>query len=248
MQSALIIFILTYIIIAVQNIPKVHISRPAGSLLGAVFMVFFGILTLDEAYSAIDFNIILFVLGMMIIVAYLETSGFFEIAENFILRKAKNGSNLLFLLIFSSGLFSSIFMNDTMCLMLTPIVLRVTQRAGLKPIPYLIALATSSNIGSTMTIIGNPQNMLIGLYSRIPFLKFWGILAPVSIMGLFLNFWIIKLIYRKEITSEAVKIIENQNSSKVQKGLLVISLSAITLLLVFLSLGFSPPAVAMVLA
>lgn len=248
MQSALIIFILTYIVIAVQNIPKVHISRPAGSLLGAVFMVLFGVLTLEEACAAIDFNTILFVLGMMIIAAYMEISGFFEIAENFILKQAKNGIHLLFLLIFSAGLFSSVFMNDTMCIMLTPIVLRVTHRAGLKPIPYLIALATSSNIGSAMTIIGNPQNMLIGLFSRIPFMTFLRILAPVSIIGLFFNFYIIKWIYRKEITSEPIKIIENQNSSKLQKGLLIISLFVIVFLLIFLSLGYSPPAVTMVLA
>lgn len=248
MQIALIIFILTYIVIAVQNIPNIHISRPAGSLLGAVFMVLFGVLTLQEAYAAIDFNTMLFVLGMMIIVAYLEISGFFEIAENFILQKAKNGTNLLFLLIFSSGLFSSLFMNDTMCLMLTPIVLRVTNRAGLRPIPYLIALATSSNIGSAMTIIGNPQNMLIGLFSKIPFISFVRILAPVSIIGLFINFYIIKWIYRKEITSKPIKIIANQNSLKLQKGLLTISLVAIILLLIFLSLGYNPPAVVMVLA
>ena len=77
--TALIVFLLTYILIGFQNIPKLHIDRPAGALLGAVAMVLFGILTLQEAYQAIDLSTILFLLGMMIIVAFLEISGFFEL-------------------------------------------------------------------------------------------------------------------------------------------------------------------------
>ena len=249
MNIALIIFVLTYIIIGIQNIPKLHINRPAGALLGAVAMVLFGVISLKEAYAAIDLNTILFILGMMIIAAYTELSGFFQIAENLILRSANNTSSLLLFLVVSSGLLSSLFMNDTICLLFTPIVLRLTRRLYLNPIPYLIALATSSNIGSVMTIIGNPQNMLIGLYSRIPFLEFLKVLAPVTIIGLFINFLIIRFIYRKEITNRTIIITENDIPQiKVQKGILFISFVALALLLVFLSLGFSPPAVAITLA
>jgi len=92
MHIALIIFALTYIIIGIQNIPKLHINRPAGALLGAVAMVLFGVISLKEAYAAIDLDTILFILGMMIIVAYTEVSGFFQIAEDFILKSAENGA------------------------------------------------------------------------------------------------------------------------------------------------------------
>ena len=248
MKTALIIFGLTYVIIAAQNIPRLHISRPAGSLIGAVFMVLFGVLSIEEAYAAIDFNTILFILGMMIIVAYMEISGFFGIAENFILKKADTPDKLLLLLIFSSGILSSLFMNDTICLMFAPIVLRLVRRADLNPIPYLIALATSSNIGSVMTIIGNPQNMLIGLYSKIPFLEFMRVLAPVSVIGLLLNYFVIKKIYRNEIRSIPIKITGNGEKVAIQKELFIVSLMAIIALLVFLSLGYSPPAVAITLA
>jgi len=249
MNIALVIFILTYIIIGIQNIPKLHINRPAGALLGAVAMVLFGVINLKEAYAAIDLDTILFILGMMIIVAYTEVSGFFQIAEDFILKSAKNASSLLLFLVISSGLLSSLFMNDTICLVLTPIVLRLTRRVHLNPIPYLIALATSSNIGSVMTIIGNPQNMLIGLYSKIPFLEFLRILAPVTGLGLLINFLVIRFIYRKEIAHKPI-VIRDDDSSRmtVQKELLFISFVALILLLVFLSLGFSPPAVAITLA
>jgi Na+/H+ antiporter NhaD/arsenite permease-like protein len=249
MKIALIIFVLTYIIIGIQNIPKMHINRPAGALLGAVAMVLFGVINLKEAYAAIDLDTILFILGMMIIVAYTEVSGFFQIAEDFILKNAKSASALLLFLVISSGLLSSLFMNDTICLILTPIVLRLTRRVYLNPIPYLIALATSSNIGSVMTIIGNPQNMLIGLYSKIPFLEFLRILAPVTVIGLLINFLVIRFIYRKEIAHKPIVITENGSSRiVVQKELLFVSFFALVLLLVFLSLGFSPPAVAITLA
>jgi Na+/H+ antiporter NhaD/arsenite permease-like protein len=249
MNIALIIFVLTYIIIGIQNIPKLHINRPAGALLGAVAMVLFGVISLKEAYAAIDLDTILFILGMMIIVAYTELSGFFQIAEDFILKSAKNASSLLLFLVISSGLLSSLFMNDTICLILAPIVLRLTRRVYLNPIPYLIALATSSNIGSVMTIIGNPQNMLIGLYSKIPFLEFLRILAPVTGLGLLINFLVIRFIYRKEIAHKPIVITENDSSRiVVQKELLFVSFFALALLLVFLSLGFSPPAVAITLA
>ena len=248
MNTALVIFIFTYIIIAIQNIPKVHINRPAGALLGAVAMVLFGVISLKEAYAAIDLDTILFLLGMMIIVAYTEVSGFFEIAENFILEKAKTASSLLLMLIFSSGLLSSLFMNDTICLLFTPIVLRLTRKTNLNPVPYLIALATSSNIGSVMTIIGNPQNMLIGLYSKIPFLDFLKILAPITIIGLIVNFFIIRAIYKKDITTNPILVKANGQKPAIQKEILFVSFIAMILLLIFLSMGFSPPAVAITLA
>jgi Na+/H+ antiporter NhaD/arsenite permease-like protein len=248
MNIGIIIFILTYIVIGIQNIPKLHINRPAGALLGAVAMVLFGVISLKEAYAAIDLDVLLFVLGMMIIVAYMELSGFFEVTENLILKNAKTASSLLLLTIISSGIAASFFMNDTICLLFTPMVLRVVKRANLNPVPYLIGLATSSNIGSTMTIIGNPQNMLIGLYSKIPFLDFLKVLAPVSIIGLILNFLIISFIYRKDIANKPIIVEQNAEKIAIRKELFFVSLIILILLLVLLSLGFSPPGVAITLA
>uniref|UniRef100_A0A7V3RHZ7 Anion transporter n=1 Tax=candidate division WOR-3 bacterium TaxID=2052148 RepID=A0A7V3RHZ7_UNCW3 len=248
MNTGLIIFILTYIIIGIQNIPKIHINRTAGALLGAVGMVFFGVLTVNEAYQAIDLDIILFVLGMMIIIAYMELSGFFEVIERMILKRAGSASGLLFFLIISSGVASSLFMNDTICLLFTPLVLRIVKKANLNPIPYLIGLATSSNIGSTMTVIGNPQNMLIGLYSKIHFLEFLKILAPVSISGLIINFLLIRIIYHKDIANRFINVNFDDSGVRIQKRLFIASLITIILLVIFLSLGYSPQNVAIVLA
>src|SRR5882762_1194570 len=83
-----------------------------------------------------------------------------------------------------AGVFSAFFVNDTMCLVLTPLVLEITASLRRKPVPYLLAVAMASNIGSAATITGNPQNMLIGSFSHIPYRVFAAALAPVAAIGL----------------------------------------------------------------
>ena len=198
MLIAGIIFAATYILVSFQNIPGIHLHRPAAALLGAVAMVSFGVISMDQAYRLVDFDTLVFILGMMIIIGYLEVTGFFERIEVRILNKAGDTRQLLCLIITSSGILSALFMNDTICLMLTPVVLSIVTRAGLPPAPYLIALATSSNIGSAMTPMGNPQNMIIAIHSKIPFTLFTFALLPVSAVGLWLNYLVIKKLYPVE--------------------------------------------------
>ena len=199
MATATVIFALTYLVLGLQRVPRLHIGRPAGALLGAVAMVAFGVLSFDEAREAIDLDTILFLLGMMIVLAYLEVSGFFEIVERYILRLARTPRQLLWVVVISAGLLSALFMNDTICLMLTPVVLRVVLRVGLPPVPYLIGIAVASNVGSACTVIGNPQNALIGVRSGIPFLHFVGALWPVSAAGLAVACGLLAWIYRREV-------------------------------------------------
>ncbi|MCB0054155.1 MAG: anion transporter, partial [Caldilinea sp.] len=84
----------------------------------------------------------------------------------------------------ASGVLSAIFLNDTIVLVFTPLVLDICLALNQRPIPYLIALVTAANIGSVATIIGNPQNMLIGVSSEIPFNTFTAYLAPVALAGM----------------------------------------------------------------
>jgi Na+/H+ antiporter NhaD/arsenite permease-like protein len=128
--AALLIFLVTYLVIGIQRIPRLHIGRPAGALLGATAMVAFGVVSFDEAKRAIDLDTILFLLGMMIVLGYLELSGFFEILERRLLGFAGSARSLLFIVVASSGVLSALFMNDTICLMLAPVLLRVTKRLG----------------------------------------------------------------------------------------------------------------------
>ena len=119
----------------------------------------------------------------MIVTVYLRTAGFFELMADKILSRSRTPLQLLIFIALSAGLLSALFVNDTICLLYTPIVLAITVQLGVNPMPYLLALATASNIGSVMTVTGNPQNMLIGIYSKIPYLTFLGALFPVAIAG-----------------------------------------------------------------
>jgi len=105
---------------------------------------------------------------------------------------------LLVAIVLVSGFFSAFFVNDTMCLVLTPLVLDIVLRLKRNPVPYLLAVAMSSNIGSVATITGNPQNMMIGTFSQIPYRTFLLRLAPVALLGLALTVLVIFLMYRRE--------------------------------------------------
>ncbi len=246
--KATIVFLATYAILGIQRLPKIYIDRPSGALLGAVGMVAFGVLSLKQAYEAIDLDTILFLLGMMILIAYLELSGFFEVLERWIIGLARSTRALLALVVLSSGVLSAFFMNDTICLLYAPVIVRVTKRLGLNPIPYLIALVTSANIGSVATIIGNPQNALIGLRSHLPFLEFARRLWPVAIVGLLIDFLIIARLYRGEITGDPLAVPPPRNPVKMQRWMLSVSMGAGAAMFVLLCLNFHPPAVAMGLA
>ncbi len=126
---------------------------------------------------------------MMLVVAYLHLAGLFDWVTEVVVTKLKP-HHLLPTVIFLSGLLSAFFVNDIICLVMVPFVLKVTGRMGIKPIPYLLAVATASNIGSTATITGNPQNILIGSFSGIGYRDFLLHLGPVALVGLLLD-WIV---------------------------------------------------------
>lgn len=197
--KSLLIFALTYSIISAQKMKWHTLDRPSGALLGAVLMVLTGVLTLDEAYRAIDFNTILLLLGMMLLIAYLKMANCFHYLSYLLVTHAGNSFLLLCFVSFSSGILSALFVNDTICLMFTPLLVLALHQIRLNPIPYLIALATSSNIGSVVTLTGNPQNMLIGVFSHIPYGEFTLHLLPVGIVSLIANILIIYVVFRKDI-------------------------------------------------
>lgn len=192
------IIIITLFGIAIGGLPKLRMNRATISLVGATFLVLSGGITLQDAYSSIDLDTITLLLGMMIINVNLGISGFFQFIASRIIFFSKSPKDLLLFIIFSSGILSAIFLNDTICLMLTPLIIEITQQYRQNPTPYLIALATSANIGSAATIIGNPQNMIIGMTSKISFLRFSQALIIPAFISLLILFLVILIIYRKE--------------------------------------------------
>jgi Na+/H+ antiporter NhaD/arsenite permease-like protein/uncharacterized membrane protein (UPF0127 family) len=237
--AALTIFIITYLFIGLRQIPRLHIDRPAGALVGAVLMIVFGVLSLDQAFAAIDMNTLLLLLGMMIITVYLRIAGFFEFMADKILSLSRTPFQLLVFITLSSGLLSALFVNDTICLLYTPIVIAITIQLRVNPMPYLLALATSSNIGSVMTVTGNPQNMLIGIYSKIPYLSFLSALFPVALLGLIVSVAVIWFAYRKEMNPDAFSSRPATPAYEVRKPLLIKALLVCTGVLIAFSLGYS---------
>jgi Na+/H+ antiporter NhaD/arsenite permease-like protein len=246
--TAAVIFALTYLIIGLQRVPRLHLGRPAGALLGAVAMVACGALDFEAAERAIDLDTILFLLGMMIVLAYLEISGFFQVLERRVLGVARSARGLLWLVVLSSGLLSALFMNDTICLMLTPVIVRVTRRLDLPVVPYLIAIATASNIGSTATIIGNPQNAVIAVRSGLGLLPFASALAPVAALGLILDALLLGWVYRRRITGAPLTVPPPREPLAVQRWILAASMAAGAGMVIALALGVRPAAAAMAAA
>ncbi|HZA23898.1 MAG TPA: SLC13 family permease, partial [Dehalococcoidia bacterium] len=158
------ILALTYLGVAITRLPHINVDRPSAAFTGAVLMVLLGVLSFDAAVRAIDFQIIALLLGMMILVAALERSGFFAYVASRLLAMGTTPVRLLVVVVVGTGILSAVLVNDTVVLFLTPVVIQACRMLRTNPVPYLIAEAMASNIGSTATIVGNPQNILIGAY------------------------------------------------------------------------------------
>lgn len=194
-----VIFALTYLGIAIQQAPGFRLSRPAASLLGAVAMVVVGGLPLHDAYAAIDMDVIVFLLGVLLLTAYLELGGFFDWVAARIVNRAVSPRALLGAVVAGSGILSAFFLNDTICLVFTPLLIPALRALGLRPLPFLLALAFSANVGSAMTIAGNPQNMLIGISSHLGYAEFLTALVLPALGGLAIVYAVVAFAYRADL-------------------------------------------------
>jgi Na+/H+ antiporter NhaD/arsenite permease-like protein len=197
--AAYVIFLASYVVFALGKFPGLKIDRTGAAIIGAVGMVAFRIVRAGEALRYIDFPTIVLLFSMMLIVGNLHLVGFFEWNAEAVLRRLKP-HQLLPAVIFTCGVLSAFFVNDIVCLVMVPFVLSVTRRMGLEPLPYLLAVATASNIGSVSTITGNPQNMLIGSFSGIHYRDFLAHLGPVAMIGLFIDWAVLHWIHMRNRT------------------------------------------------
>jgi Na+/H+ antiporter NhaD/arsenite permease-like protein len=199
-----VIFSVTYLALALGKIPILKVDRAGIALIGAAAMLAAGLIDLKGAAEAIDLETITLLFGMMVLVAYLQIAGFFDVATQLIVRAKLSSYGLLAMTMGLSGVLSAFLVNDVVCVALTPLILDVCRRTKQPLMPHLIGLATASNVGSVATITGNPQNMIIGSLSEITYLRFASRLAPIALLGLLINFLIVALVYRRSL-SEAVR-------------------------------------------
>jgi Na+/H+ antiporter NhaD/arsenite permease-like protein len=196
---ALAIFALTYLAVAAGRLPFLSVDRPAAALLGAVLMVAAGVLSPAQAGGAVNGDTLGLLLGMMILSAYLGAAGFFGWASARVLRSVSGPRTLLWAVVFTAGVLSALLVNDTVCLMVTPLVLRLVDDAELPALPYLLALAFGSNAGSVATLTGNPQNMIVGTLSGISYAGFAGALVLPALAALACVGVVLHLIFRRDL-------------------------------------------------
>lgn len=242
--AAMGIFVASYLALAIGKVPGLSIDRAGVALVGACLMVASGVMSLDDAWRAIDPGTITLLLGMMIIVANLRISGFFALVTAWVVRRMHRPVLLLGAIIVVSGVFSAFLVNDAICLVMAPLVLDLTLSLRRNPVPYLLAVAMASNVGSTATITGNPQNMMIGSFSGIPYPEFAAALAPVAALGLLLTFALLALAHRRNLRADIYR--ARLPRLRIHRVLVLRSLLGAALTLVLFFAGQSPPKVAIV--
>ncbi|QMS90025.1 anion transporter [Nostoc edaphicum CCNP1411] len=227
---------LTYLGLALGYIPGLRMNRATIALVGSAFLIALGVLNLQEAWQAIDANTIVFLLSMMVVNANLSYAGFFRRSLSVILSITRSPLGLLMALTFGSGILSAFFLNDTLALVFTPLTLSLTQALGLNPIPYLLAIAGATNIGSVATLSGNPQNILIGSFSGISYLEFLRVLAPVALAGLVIQVILLWLLYPDVRSVKPCQILPTTNQ-RIYKPLFNKTLVITTGLLIAFTVG-----------
>lgn len=193
-----VIFLSSYVVFAFGKFPGLKIDRTGAAIIGAIAMVVFRVVQPHDAIRLIDFSTIILLFAMMFVVGALHLSGFFEWSVEMVLRHLPP-TKLLPALIVTCGLLSAFFVNDIVCLVMVPFVLTLTQKLRLPPLPFLLAVATASNIGGVATITGNPQNMLIGSMSGLGYRYFLLHLAPVAAFGLLVDWLMLRFMFSQQL-------------------------------------------------
>ncbi len=201
-MTALVIFLVSYLGIAMGRIPGLAADRVGIAILGAIAMVVLGAVSPQEAVRCIDFPTLCLLYGLMIISAQLRLGGFYTAAAEKILGFSDRPRLFLLVSMLVSALLSALLANDIICFAMAPILAYSLKRAGLNPVPFLLGLAMSSNIGSGSTLIGNPQNMLIGQMGRLSFEAFFLWAYIPSFLSLMAAFGMIAMYYRKDLRIE----------------------------------------------
>ncbi|MEZ4364535.1 MAG: SLC13 family permease [Kofleriaceae bacterium] len=198
MLGPLVVFAFTYLISASRQLRWVRLNRPAGVLVGAVGMVLVGGLTLDEALASVDLHVLALLLGVLLIASYLHEAQFFRYAAYLVLTRARTARTLLWALTFTAGGLSALLLNDTVCVVMTPLVVAVVVEAELPALPYLLALATAANLGGVVSLSGNPQNMIVGAAARehLTFAQYLLVTLPAGALGLAANAAVLGWLFR----------------------------------------------------
>lgn len=233
---AMLIFSLTYWVISGYSIKGFPLNRATAVWLGAALMVACQIMTPEQAYATLHHGTLGLLLGMMVVNILLKRANFFQWAAWHVLRHAHSPTQLLHLTVWVAGGLSALLVNDTVCLMLTPLVIQVWRGAGLSLVPGLMALSMGANLGSAMTLTGNPQNMIIGQLSQIPFARYALLSVPSGMVGMGVVGMLLQLSFHQTLRKVPVR--ESVEKPVVDQKLLRLSLGVLAGMVLGFLAGF----------
>lgn len=202
MLTGIAVFAVTYALISARRLGWLPVGRPGAALLGATATVGLGVLRPEQALAAVDGHTIVLLFGMLAMGAFLDADGFFERAAAHVIRHVKTPRGLLAGIVWGAGISASLITNDAVCVFAAPLLVRIVEKYRLRPLPFLLALATSANTGSVATLVGNPQNMLCGHLGALTYRHYALVMAPVAIVGLALNHIFLRLLFRRDLDIE----------------------------------------------
>lgn len=201
LYAATAVFLVTCVLISLRTVGRFAIDRPAVALFGGALMLVLGVLTPAEAIASINLDVILLLVGMMILVSGLDACGFFDLVSSRIALRAKSQLSFLVWLMLVTAALSALVLNDTIALLVTPVVVRSARALRVNPVPYLVAVAIAANVGSVATEVGNPQNAFIAIRSGIPFLTFTAYMLPVTVVCLAVSIAFVWFVFRKDLAA-----------------------------------------------
>lgn len=194
--TILTVFVLVYLGMILGRLPGLALDRTGIALLGAIALIACGRIDSHSAWAAIDVGTIALLFGMMVVSAALQRAGFYDRTVERIAARDTSPTQLLGLVVLAAGMLSAVLTNDVVCLAMAPPVIATAARRGLAPLPFLLGLACAANVGSAATLIGNPQNMLIGQSLGLDFGAYLADAALPSALGLLATWGIVVLVQR----------------------------------------------------
>ncbi|MCS6798954.1 MAG: SLC13 family permease [Myxococcota bacterium] len=229
MTTAIVVFAISYVLVTARRLQWLPIDRPAGALVGAVLTVAAGVLTPEQALQAIDGHTLLLLFGVMGLGAFLSIDGFFDVAEAWLVMRARTPARLVGFVVWGAGILSAFITNDAVCVLGAPVIVRMIRTHDLPRLPLLLALATASNTGSVATLVGNPQNMLCGLLGGLEYRDHLALMAPVAAVGLAINHAAILIAFRPALRAARLRpvVARPPLSPRAVASLLVVVASAI---------------------
>ena len=225
---------IVFVLIAVRQIGNIRLRIWQIMLLGAIAVLVTLQISPQEAIRSIDPDVMLFLFAVFIIGRALEESGYLSSISFRLFSSARSQNILLLTIIFGMGLLSAFLMNDTMAIIGTPVVLLLAKRTGIQEKKLLLALAFSVTIGSVMSPIGNPQNLLIAIHGDIsnPFVTFLRYLFIPTILNLLAAFLLLRLVFRKHFNTMSAVVSPEPEIDHKLAGLVKISLALFVLLII----------------